>query len=184
MARKPASEVIPKGRPRRLASLGLAAGLGLVWVAACGGQTPPANLVDLPSASTVAVANQTVVPTPLATEPPATPEQTPVPIVEPSAPPETTLAVTFTSLTSPIDPGRTATAKVKTSPRAECSIEVEYKSGPSTAAGLDPKTANATGAVSWSWKVGINTSAGRWPVTVSCSKGDAFGSAIKYLTVR
>ena len=95
-----------------------------------------------------------------------------------------TLSVKFTSLTSPAKPGGTATAKVKTSPHSECKIEVEYKSGPSTAAGLDPKTANTSGAVSWSWKVGFNTSAGKWPVTVSCSKGDAFGSETKYLTVR
>jgi len=151
-------------------------------VAACGSETAP-NLVDLATATSSPATTfpfASMAPTPLATEPPTTPAPS-VPIVE-AEPPK--LAVHFTSLTSPINPGGTATAKVKTASGAKCTIEVEYKSGPSTAAGLGPKTAKATGSVSWSWNVGFNTSNGKWPVTVSCSKGDANGSAVKYLAVR
>jgi len=45
---------------------------------------------------------------------------------------------------------------------------VRYKSGPSKAQGLGPKTADAGGDVSWSWKVGTNTTPGAWPVTITC----------------
>jgi hypothetical protein len=87
-------------------------------------------------------------------------------------------------LTSPVDPGDNATAKVKTAPGAECFITVEYKSGPSTAGGLEPKTANSAGAVSWTWRVGPKTSAGEWPVAIECTKGDTTDYDMEYLVVR
>jgi hypothetical protein len=47
---------------------------------------------------------------------------------------------------------------------------VRYKSGPSTAAGLIPKTTDANGDVAWSWKVGTRTTPGSWPVTITCGR--------------
>jgi micrococcal nuclease len=66
--------------------------------------------------------------------------------------------------------GRNSTASVtaQTAPGAACSIVVMYKSGPSGAQGLGPKRAGADGQVSWSWKVGGNTTRGTWPVTITC----------------
>jgi competence protein ComEC len=72
------------------------------------------------------------------------------------------------SLTSPISKGAIASLKAKTSPNAQCSITVYYKSGPSSASGLGSKTADGSGMVSWSWKVGIKTTPGTWSISVTC----------------
>src|SRR5215204_5686027 len=75
------------------------------------------------------------------------------PATRPRTPrPAPALTVTIVSL-PPTGPGNVATATAHTAPSAICSITVEYKSGPSTAGGLDPKTAAATGTVAWSWLV-------------------------------
>jgi len=73
------------------------------------------------------------------------------------------------SITSPISRGANVTLIAKTSPNASCSITAHYKSGPSTAAGLGPKTADASGRVSWTWKVGSRTTPGTWGITVTCN---------------
>jgi hypothetical protein len=64
-------------------------------------------------------------------------------------------------------PGDYATLTAAVSPSRRCSIIVYYKSGPSRAQGLYAKTPRA-GRVSWTWKVGTNTTSGRWAITVSC----------------
>lgn len=63
--------------------------------------------------------------------------------------------------------GDYATLTATVSPARRCSIIVHYKSGPSKAEGLYAKTPSG-GQVSWTWKVGTNTTAGRWAITVSC----------------
>lgn len=76
--------------------------------------------------------------------------------------------VRVVGLTSPVAAGSAATLTVRTSPLAvRCSITVDYKSGPSHAAGLAPRPA-LSGQVSWTWTVGRNTTSGRWPIVVSC----------------
>jgi hypothetical protein len=75
--------------------------------------------------------------------------------------------VRLVSVTSPISPGNAASLVVRVSPARSCSITVHYKSGPSKAKGLTTKRPIA-GVVSWSWIVGTRTTAGRWPITVSC----------------
>jgi hypothetical protein len=72
------------------------------------------------------------------------------------------------SVSSPVSVGSSATLTAQTSPNASCSIVVHYKSGPSHASGLAPKNADASGMVSWTWKVGINTTRGTWPIDVTC----------------
>ena len=98
-------------------------------------------------------------------------------------PASSTLGVKFTNLAA-VDPGSYATATIQTTSGARCSIDVEYKSGSSTAAGLGPKTAAANGVVTWRWKVGPKTTPGSWPVTVQCSRGAVVGKATSNLTVR
>lgn len=66
-----------------------------------------------------------------------------------------------------------ATLKAKTAGRISCSIDVEYSSGSSTAAGLVTKTSDSAGLVSWTWKVGARTTQGSWPITVTCGSGSA-----------
>jgi hypothetical protein len=94
------------------------------------------------------------------------------------------LAVRITSLTSPVSRGAFATLAARTRAGASCTIVVEYKSGPSKAAGLGPMTASSSGSVSWTWKVGSRTTVGSWPITVSCSAGGRTASARATLAVR
>jgi hypothetical protein len=72
------------------------------------------------------------------------------------------------SITSPVRPGDDATITIQTEPNANCQIVVHYKSGPSKARGLIPKTADSKGKVSWTWRVGSRTTIGDWPITVTC----------------
>jgi hypothetical protein len=71
------------------------------------------------------------------------------------------------AVSSPVSPGNAANLVVRVSPARSCTIIVHYKSGPSKAKGLYAKRPTA-GIVSWSWIVGTRTTAGRWPITVSC----------------
>ena len=73
------------------------------------------------------------------------------------------------SVTSPVSKGSYAILTARTSPGASCNITVYYKSGPSSAAGLDPKMADANGMVSWTWKVGTRTTSGTWRIVVICN---------------
>jgi len=73
------------------------------------------------------------------------------------------------SVTSPVSKGAYASLTAKTSPNASCSITVYYKSGPSEASGLGPKTADASGMVSWTWKVASRTTSGTWRIVVNCN---------------
>lgn len=70
------------------------------------------------------------------------------------------------ALTKNTAPGRTATIVVQGEPHTTYSISVHYRSGPSKAAGLYPKTSDASGRVSWSWTVGTRTTKGQWPIII------------------
>jgi micrococcal nuclease len=82
-------------------------------------------------------------------------------VVQPAA-----VTQTLVSLTSPVKRGAYATIIVRTQPNTACSITVYYKSGPSSAKGLEPKTANTYGRCVWTWKVGTNTTIGTWRIVV------------------
>src|SRR5437867_5882270 len=79
------------------------------------------------------------------------PQQRSVEPQQPSAEPQRPsvssehLSVVLTSVTSPVRHGNAASIIVKTAPGAACTITVSYKSGPSQAKGLDPKTASQDG---------------------------------------
>src|SRR2546429_339435 len=68
------------------------------------------------------------------------------PAAPPSPPPET---VSITSLSSPASPGSTATLAAHTMPNSDCSIVVNYKSGPSKAQGLFEHNSDSNGDISW-----------------------------------
>jgi micrococcal nuclease len=74
-------------------------------------------------------------------------------------------------------PGDYASVTVQTKPGAIGTIEVVYKSGPSKAKGLDPTTADPSGRITWTWKVGTNTSRGDWPITITV------GSQVVHTTI-
>ncbi len=89
----------------------------------------------------------TLSPSPSAT---ASPKPTVTPSAKPSpVPVQTTVRFLNAPLTVPR--GAYGTLKVKTSPKTLCTIEVDYKSGPSKAAGLGAKTSDSAGNVSWTW---------------------------------
>ena len=77
--------------------------------------------------------------------------------------------VRFVSVTSPIGRNAIATVRVATSANAACTIRVTYNSGPSNAAGLEPKAADGAGAVAWSWMIGGQTAPGTYPIDVTCA---------------
>jgi len=79
---------------------------------------------------------------------------------------------------------RDATIQIQTSPGARCSITVTYKSGPSKAKGLSPQPADGRGRVAWRWRVGSNTTPGRWPIVIRCEKGGDSGELRTSFEVR
>jgi hypothetical protein len=84
--------------------------------------------------------------------------------------------VTKEAFTDKVGTTKTASVTIRTEPSARCTIEVLYDSGPSQAAGLDPKKATSGGKVIWSWKVGSNTKAGTYPITIVCTLDDHEGT--------
>jgi len=128
--------------------------LGLWAPTTCGGQHIPA--AEPPAATT---------------PPQATPAPTAVPAQTPVSAPEG--GVTITRAPGTVRRGATATVAAHTAPSVQCSIVVRYKSRPSKAQGLGPKTADEGGDVAWSWKVGTNTTPGAWPVIITCGEAAA-----------
>jgi hypothetical protein len=80
------------------------------------------------------------------------------------------LPISLISLSSPVAPFSDATLEIQTRPGASCGISVVYRSGPSRARGLIPQTADSKGRIGWRWRVGSNTTPGRWPIVVTCQK--------------
>jgi len=89
------------------------------------------------------------------------------------AAPNATATARLVYVTSPVSPGAHAILVARVRPARRCTITVYYKSGPSHARGLYPKRP-VHGRVSWTWMVGTNTTAGRWPIQVSCGSGGSF----------
>lgn len=85
----------------------------------------------------------------------------------PAPTPPTSYTLEILSLTSPIAAGAIATIVVQGKTGEQYSIIVNYKSGPSTAAGLETKLADASGRISWTWKVGAKTTPGNWGIVIS-----------------
>lgn len=71
------------------------------------------------------------------------------------------------SFTATVSPNDYAVLTVAVSQRARCTITVVYDTVVSEAKGLGARTGTK---ITWRWKVGSSTHAGRWPVTVNCGK--------------
>ena len=78
---------------------------------------------------------------------------------------ETLLHVT--SLTSPISKNKTARLDAVGKPNTTYSIDVYYTTGRSDAKGLETKSANELGQVSWSWKIGASLKPGRYKIVIA-----------------
>jgi len=101
----------------------------------------------------------------------------------PSHPVGQDLFIELVSVTSPVQQGKDATVEINTLPGANCSIQVQYKTGWSTAAGLYSKEAGQEGNVSWTWKVAPRISPGTWLIYVTARLNDETASLETYLTV-
>ena len=95
----------------------------------------------------------------------------------PTEPPDVVfdLPVKLTKRTATVARATKASLTIKTTPGADCGIDVQYKSGSPSAAGLEPKVANAKGAITWKWLVARNASTGRAPIVITCTLGDQSG---------
>jgi len=140
-------------------------------------RTPPpraggvAALRSLPPSPPVAVAPP---PAPAEPSPEATPSPTPTPAPTPSptaVPTPSPTAASVTILNGPLSArqGRSVTLQARTAPRTACTIDLGYPSAPD----LDPATSDASGAVSWTWRVARSAPSGSWPVTVTCGGATA-----------
>jgi hypothetical protein len=132
----------------------LLAAVALVGCLACGDTSPPDQTQLTPTNPRVS-ATPTVIPV-----------ESPPPVVAQTV-------VMFVNAPLTAKRGSNAALQVKTVPNTSCSIEVDYKSGPSTAAGLVTKNSDGAGNVSWTWTVGANTTPGAWPIRVTCGNGSA-----------
>jgi hypothetical protein len=89
--------------------------------------------------------------------------------------------VIIVSKTSPVSPGEYARLQVRVRPTTVvCRIGVFYNTTKSEAKGLGPRRARS-GTVTWRWKVGSNTTPGRWRIQVDC--GEA-GKVVTTMRVR
>ena len=95
----------------------------------------------------------------------------------PTEPPDVVFdfPVKLTKRTASVARNAKASVTIKTTAGAECGIDVQYKSGSPSADGLEPKIANAKGAVTWKWLVARSTSTGRAPIVITCTLGDQSG---------
>jgi len=66
-----------------------------------------------------------------------------------------------------VNPGDTASITIQTKPGTLANIEVDYSSGASHASGLEQKTSDVNGDVTWAWVVSTRTTLGDWKVIVT-----------------
>lgn len=70
-------------------------------------------------------------------------------------------------LTSPVARGNEAELCVRGEAGVTYEIKVYYSSGASSASGLEAKTADESGLVQWTWRVGASVKAGEYRIVVS-----------------
>jgi micrococcal nuclease len=152
------------------------AGRGLWGPAIAGSPSPEPTYTIVPTASSApptplptSAPPTSLPPTILAPAPTDPPPTSPPPTAAPTQAPVAT--ITLISLTSPAGRNSNATLVIEAASGAVCDPGVIYKSGESRAAGLEPKTAGADGRLSWTWRVGGNTTFGTWTVYVVCNPG-------------
>jgi len=90
---------------------------------------------------------------------------------------EEVTALEFVSITNPIKLGSEVTLTMRGKKNTNYNIDVYYSSGVSTARGLEDKTSNSEGIVSWSWKVSKNVIPGSYEIVVSDGE---FSKTINY----
>lgn len=116
---------------------------------------------------------ETHMPTQAPTEPPPTDAPTEAPTEIPADTPteeptgNDSATIVFIEWPEVIQRGTEGTVTVKGEPNTRYSIQVYYKSGPSTAAGLEDQVSDANGYVTWTWKVSSRTGTGTFKIVVT-----------------
>lgn len=80
---------------------------------------------------------------------------------------ETPTPINVTNYTNVVDAGSNATVTIQGAPNTEYSISVYYSSGESHAEGLESKTSDENGYVTWEWEVGTKTIPGTYNISVT-----------------
>ena len=78
-------------------------------------------------------------------------------------------ALTFQAAPASLTRGSNATITANAPANAYCTITVTYPNGPTHVEGLQDKTADANGKVSWTWRVGSSAATGTTPVEIVCT---------------
>lgn len=76
------------------------------------------------------------------------------------------------SISSPVGKNEMATLSIKGKPNTEYSISVYYSTAASKADGLENKTSDSNGNISWTWKVGGRTNSGTHKIVIKEANGD------------
>ena len=112
----------------------------------------------------------TIVPTKVPADKPTekpTEAPTQAPTEKPTqAPTEAPTPIVFTEYTDNVSAGSNAFVTIQGAPNTDYSIHVYYSSGESSAEGLELKTSDDYGFVTWEWEVGTKTSKGTHSITV------------------
>lgn len=107
---------------------------------------------------------------PAASSPPVASVPTRPTIERPKPNPKAPVSASIQMLTSPVHPGSNATLTVRTTPKATCTVSVEYDNDvKSIATGLKSAKADEFGMVSWEWTVEPAAPRGTWPVEATCT---------------
>ena len=75
--------------------------------------------------------------------------------------------INLVGLTSPVSRGSDVTVSIKGLPNTTYDIDVMYSSGASKASGLEDKTSDSEGNVSWTFKVSSNVKVGTYEVKIT-----------------
>lgn len=81
--------------------------------------------------------------------------------------------INLVGLTSPISRGSDVTVSIKGLPNTTYDIDVIYSSGESKASGLEDKTSDSEGNVSWTFKVSSNVKPGTYEVKITDGEDSA-----------
>lgn len=104
----------------------------------------------------------------------------PAPFTPRQSAPDAPVGVSTQMITSPVQPGENASITIKTNTDATCDIVVTYgeigeEVNQSRDSGLETKTADRFGIITWTWTVEPSRPLGKWPVEVTCANTEKSG---------
>ncbi|MEE0873996.1 MAG: hypothetical protein UIH27_11125 [Ruminococcus sp.] len=92
-------------------------------------------------------------------------------------PTEAASPIVFKNYTNYVEAGSNASVTIQGKPNTDYSIHVYYDTTESKAEGLESKTSDSDGYVTWEWKVGAKTTPGTHAITV---EGDGAENSVQF----